>query len=446
MVRMLTRFRASLRVADADAGGRPRPMLRRAACSCRRCPPGRRPAPTTPRAPLTGSIGPERRRRLRRLARSGLERRDDRLGDARAGGRRPQPLRRHARAATRRSTSCAATSASSAAPATSPARSSPSRAPAPIRAPSAGATWSPRCSTGGPRTAPSTAGPPRPRSRSSRCAPPAPRAVSASALLADEGAERRRRLGRRARGAEQRRRHRRGDAGDARHEGRPGRARLPAQAPARRRRLRARRRRRGQLAVDRLGGAGDDRGRRRPGEGERRRRQEPLDYLAARQAEDGHYRYSASSDQTPVWVTAQALAAVAGEAMPLAVPPRAAAARHAIARADLPALAGHGPTCRQPRRPCPNRARPVPRPERRCRPRRLPRRRARPRRARRRLRRRRGGRRPGSLDPGSGRRPNRARVTASGTSPSPWLPLGVGALATAWRSACPGGCGRRFAW
>ena len=34
----------------------------------------------------------------------------------------------------------------------------------------------------------------------------------------------------------------------------------------------------------------------------------PLDYLASVQARDGHYRYSASSDQTPVWVTGQALA------------------------------------------------------------------------------------------------------------------------------------------
>ena len=29
----------------------------------------------------------------------------------------------------------------------------------------------------------------------------------------------------------------------------------------------------------------------------------PLDYLASVRAHDGHYRYSAASDQTPVWVT-----------------------------------------------------------------------------------------------------------------------------------------------
>jgi Prenyltransferase and squalene oxidase repeat len=41
------------------------------------------------------------------------------------------------------------------------------------------------------------------------------------------------------------------------------------------------------------------------------------EYLAARQAGDGHYRYSASSDQTPVFVTAQAIPAMAGEAFPV---------------------------------------------------------------------------------------------------------------------------------
>jgi energy-coupling factor transport system substrate-specific component len=48
-----------------------------------------------------------------------------------------------------------------------------------------------------------------------------------------------------------------------------------------------------------------------------------LDYLTARQEADGHFRYSAASDQTPVWVTGQVLAAVAGKAFPLAPVPRA---------------------------------------------------------------------------------------------------------------------------
>jgi energy-coupling factor transport system substrate-specific component len=49
-----------------------------------------------------------------------------------------------------------------------------------------------------------------------------------------------------------------------------------------------------------------------------------LGYLDSLQAGDGHYRYSASSDQTPVWVTAQALLAVEQEAFPLAEVARAA--------------------------------------------------------------------------------------------------------------------------
>jgi len=47
-----------------------------------------------------------------------------------------------------------------------------------------------------------------------------------------------------------------------------------------------------------------------------------LDYLAARQARDGHYRYSASSDQTSVWVTGQVLAAMAGDSFPISTVPR----------------------------------------------------------------------------------------------------------------------------
>ncbi len=47
-----------------------------------------------------------------------------------------------------------------------------------------------------------------------------------------------------------------------------------------------------------------------------------LDYLAARQAPDGHYSYSASSDQTPVWVTAEVLVAASGDSLPVPVPPR----------------------------------------------------------------------------------------------------------------------------
>jgi energy-coupling factor transport system substrate-specific component len=53
----------------------------------------------------------------------------------------------------------------------------------------------------------------------------------------------------------------------------------------------------------------------------------PLDYLASVQAADGHYRYSSSSDQTPVWVTGQALMAMAGKALPLSPVARTASSR-----------------------------------------------------------------------------------------------------------------------
>jgi energy-coupling factor transport system substrate-specific component len=49
-----------------------------------------------------------------------------------------------------------------------------------------------------------------------------------------------------------------------------------------------------------------------------------LDYLSARRASDGHYRYSASSNQTPVWVTGQGLVAAELKPFPLAAVPRAA--------------------------------------------------------------------------------------------------------------------------
>jgi Prenyltransferase and squalene oxidase repeat len=48
----------------------------------------------------------------------------------------------------------------------------------------------------------------------------------------------------------------------------------------------------------------------------------PFDYLAERQAKDGHYRYSADSDQTPGWVTAQVLVAVSRKSYPISPPPR----------------------------------------------------------------------------------------------------------------------------
>jgi energy-coupling factor transport system substrate-specific component len=48
-----------------------------------------------------------------------------------------------------------------------------------------------------------------------------------------------------------------------------------------------------------------------------------LHYLTAHQARDGHFRYSTSSDQTPVWVTGQVLVAVSLDPLPIAAIPRA---------------------------------------------------------------------------------------------------------------------------
>jgi hypothetical protein len=48
----------------------------------------------------------------------------------------------------------------------------------------------------------------------------------------------------------------------------------------------------------------------------------PLAYLASRQQRDGHYRYSADSDQTPVWVTSQVLIALGRDTLPLSPPRR----------------------------------------------------------------------------------------------------------------------------
>jgi energy-coupling factor transport system substrate-specific component len=45
-------------------------------------------------------------------------------------------------------------------------------------------------------------------------------------------------------------------------------------------------------------------------------------YLSHQQASDGHYRYSKSSDQTPVWVTGQVLVAAAGDYYPVPAPGR----------------------------------------------------------------------------------------------------------------------------
>ena len=92
---------------------------------------------------------------------------------------------------------------------------------------------------------------------------------------------------------------------------------LPAPRPGPRRRLRAGRHQRLQLPVHRLGGPGAGRGGRRARGGAGARPPRSTTSPGA-SAGDGHYRYSASSDQTPVWVTAQALAGRQARGLPAA--------------------------------------------------------------------------------------------------------------------------------
>jgi hypothetical protein len=77
----------------------------------------------------------------------------------------------------------------------------------------------------------------------------------------------------------------------------------------------------------------------------RRRNASPLDYLRGLIAPDGHVRYSRGVEETPTWVTAEALLALDSRPLPLApvarqsaplahgAPARSSNARHAAARA-----------------------------------------------------------------------------------------------------------------
>jgi energy-coupling factor transport system substrate-specific component len=171
-----------------------------------------------------------------------------------------------------------------------------------------------------------------------------------------------------------------------------------------------------------------------------------LDYLAARQADDGHYRYSESSDQTPVWVTAQALVAVAGDSLPIAPPPREKTKATVSPSTAVPPA--------QSTETVPPSTEPVPET---------------------------GGTAGAgggvptappaasggvpSLPPGAGEAPEGGvgtgapettapeseapatqPVTAGGSSPSPWAPIGIGLAGTALAIAIPWSLGRRFAW
>ena len=76
----------------------------------------------------------------------------------------------------------------------------------------------------------------------------------------------------------------------------------------------------------------------------------PFDYLDARRASDGHYRYSAASDQTPVWVTAQVLIAVSRETFPLTAVPRAPQSTSSTGDAASSKSSGDGVSRKQPAR------------------------------------------------------------------------------------------------
>jgi energy-coupling factor transport system substrate-specific component len=171
----------------------------------------------------------------------------------------------------------------------------------------------------------------------------------------------------------------------------------------------------------------------------------PLDYLTARQASNGHFRYSASSDQTPVWVTAEALVAAAGDALPISPPPRektpatkpsttgptgSGVGKGSLTPAEslqkAPAGAGNGvpPSGGIPALP-PATSGPIPVPGAKA-----------------------GG--PPAGKAGTGGQVSGVLasepVTATGTAPPPWIPIGIGLAVASLAIAVPWWLGRRFGW
>jgi energy-coupling factor transport system substrate-specific component len=174
-----------------------------------------------------------------------------------------------------------------------------------------------------------------------------------------------------------------------------------------------------------------------------------LDYLAARQAGDGHYRYSASSDQTPVWVTGEVLVATAGDALPISPPPREKKVTTVAPSKTVPPLPGIGSGSPAPAESLPESKL--------------------------------GGSEEGSavvppaatpgVPPATGgaipapgvsgntvspkgeeapplesTAPPLEPITATGGAPSPGVPIGIGLAATALAIGIPWWLGRRFAW
>jgi energy-coupling factor transport system substrate-specific component len=174
-----------------------------------------------------------------------------------------------------------------------------------------------------------------------------------------------------------------------------------------------------------------------------------LNYLAARQAGDGHYRYSASSDQTPVWVTGEALVAAAGDALPIPPPPRekkvttvapssavppapgvsSGSPAPAEALPESQGASGGGSTGALPGAtpslpPATGGVSPAPGASA-------------------------GGTSPGSeagAIPTESVAPAPQPVTATGTAPSPGIPIGIGLACTALAICIPWWLGRRYAW
>jgi hypothetical protein len=174
-----------------------------------------------------------------------------------------------------------------------------------------------------------------------------------------------------------------------------------------------------------------------------------LDYLAARQASDGHYRYSGSSDQTPVWVTGEVLVATAGDALPISPPPREKKVTTVSPSKTVPSPPGIGSGSPAPAESLPE-AKPggieeggagvppaatpsvppapggvVPAP----------------------------GATGGSATPeaeaeapSESTAPPPEPIVASGTAPSPGVPIGIGLAATALAIGAPWWLGRRYGW
>jgi energy-coupling factor transport system substrate-specific component len=168
-----------------------------------------------------------------------------------------------------------------------------------------------------------------------------------------------------------------------------------------------------------------------------------LDYLAARQDDDGHYRYSESSDQTPVWVTGQVLVAVSGDSLPIEPPPRQPTPTTVSPSKTAPAPPPGGTSPPEEFESVPptsgapsaggSGAATAPPPAAGAIPASPPAQLGTP--------------EEGEADTTQSVPPTASQpVSASGSSPSPWAPIGVGLAATALAIGLPWWLGRRFAW